>query len=85
MIYLLARNLLVRKGQYEQVIDLLDARLVGAPYDARASQLVFIRGMAYYLRFGDKDAFHAAMEEIVETYPNSAEARMWPWEQKKKK
>lgn len=72
---------LLHKGRYAEVIDLLDARLAEASGDVRAAQLVFIRGMAYYLRYGDKDAFHAAMEEIVEKYPHSPEARMWPWEQ----
>ncbi len=72
---------LLHKGRYAEVIDLMDARLAEAAADVRAAQLVFIRGMAYYLRFGDKDAFHAAMEEIVEKYPYSPEARMWPWEQ----
>ncbi len=72
---------LLHKGRYAEVIDILDARLAEAGGDVRAAQLVFIRGMAYYLRYGDKDAFHAAMEEIVEKYPHSSEARMWPWEQ----
>jgi len=72
---------LLHKGRYAEVIDLMDARLTEAAADVRAAQLVFIRGMAYYLRYGDKDAFHAAMEEIVEKYPHSPEARMWPWEQ----
>lgn len=72
---------LLHKGRYAEVIDLLDARLTEAAGDVRAAQLVFMRGMAYYLRYGDKDAFHAAMEEIVEKYPHSPEARMWPWEQ----
>jgi tetratricopeptide (TPR) repeat protein len=72
---------LLHKGRYAEAIDLLDSRLTEAPNDVRAAQLVFIRGMAYYLRYGDKDAFHAAMEEIVEKYPHSPEARMWPWEQ----
>ena len=72
---------LLQKGRYAEVIDLMDSRLAEASGDVRAAQLVFIRGMAYYLRYGDKDAFHAAMEEIVEKYPHSPEARMWPWEQ----
>jgi thioredoxin-related protein len=72
---------LLHKGRYAEVIDLMDVRLTEAAADVRAAQLVFIRGMAYYLRYGDKDAFHAAMEEIVEKYPHSPEARVWPWEQ----
>lgn len=71
---------LLHKGRYEEVIDLVDARLAARENDPRGPQLIFTRGMAYYLRFGDKDAFHAAMEEIVERYPHSPEARMWPWE-----
>lgn len=71
---------LLHKGRYEAVIDLIDLRLAERDDDPRGPQLVFTRGMAYYLRYGDKDAFHAAMEEIVEKYPHSPEARMWPWE-----
>lgn len=73
-----ARNLLHR-GKYLLAIDLLDEAISKNPKHVRTAHLIFLRGMAYYLNFHDKDAFHAAMSEIVEEHPNSPEARMWPW------
>lgn len=71
---------LFQKGRYAEVIDMLESHIEAHPQDTKAAQLVFLKGMAYYLKYGDKDAFHAAMCEIIEKYPHSPEARMWPWE-----
>jgi hypothetical protein len=35
--------------------------------------------MAEYLLGREKNAFREAMTEIIEDYPDSPEARMWPW------
>lgn len=71
---------LLQKGRYAEVIDILESYIAAHPEDVKAAQLIFLNGMAYYLKYGDKDAFHAAMCEIIEKYPHSPEARMWPWE-----
>jgi hypothetical protein len=67
------------RGKYYDVIDLMDNGLVLFPDNPRAATLLFTRGMAEYLLGKEKSAFRGAMSEIVERYPNSQEARMWPW------
>lgn len=67
------------RGKYYDVIDLMDNGLELFPDNPRAATLLFTRGMAEYLLGKEKSAFRGAMTEIVERYPNSQEARMWPW------
>lgn len=67
------------RGKYYDVIDLMENGLALFPDHPRAATLLFTRGMAEYLLGKEKSAFRGAMTEIVERYPNSQEARMWPW------
>lgn len=67
------------RGRYLQVIDLMDDGLKLFPANPRASSMLFTRGMAEYLLGREKSAFRGTMREIVEEYPESPEARMWPW------
>lgn len=67
------------RGKYYDVIDLMDDGLELFPGNPRAATLLFTRGMAEYLLGKEKSAFRGAMTEIVERYPTSQEARMWPW------
>ena len=67
------------RGRYLPVIDLMDDGLRLFPDNPRAAAMLFTRGMAEYLLGKEKSAFRGAMSEIVEQYPNSPEARMWPW------
>lgn len=67
------------QGRYLQVIDLMDDGLKKFPSNPRSAAMLFTRGMAEYLLGREKSAFRGAMTEITELYPNSPEARMWPW------
>jgi thioredoxin-like negative regulator of GroEL len=67
------------RGRYRQVIELMDDGLNRFPDNPRAGALLFTRGMAEFLIGQDHDAFRAVMQDIVERYPDSPEARMWPW------
>lgn len=67
------------RGKYFDVIDLMDNGLTLFPNNPRAATLLFTRGMAEYLLGKEKSAFRGAMTEIIERYPHSQEARMWPW------
>jgi hypothetical protein len=67
------------RGKYVQVIDLMDDGLDQFPNNPRSASLLFTRGMAEYLLGKEKHAFRGAMTEILTEYPNSPEARMWPW------
>ena len=67
------------RGKYYDVIDLMDDGLLRFPSNPKAATMLFTRGMAEYLLGKEKSAFRGAMTEIVDHYPNSQEARMWPW------
>ncbi|WP_299029658.1 thioredoxin family protein [uncultured Thermanaerothrix sp.] len=67
------------RGRYFEVIDLMDDGLARFPENPRAATLLLVRGMAEYLIGKEKSSFRGAMREILERYPQSLEARMWPW------
>lgn len=67
------------KGRYLQIIDLMDDGLALFPNNPKAASLLFTRGMAEYLLGKEKSSFRGTMKEILEQYPESQEARMWPW------
>lgn len=67
------------RGKYFTVIDLMDDGLARFPNHPQAATMLFVRGMAEYLLGKEKSAFRGAMAEIIEKFPNSLEARMWPW------
>jgi hypothetical protein len=67
------------RGRYLQVIDMMDDGLQLFPTNPRAATLLFTRGMAEYLLGREKSSFRGTMTEILEQYPDSTEARMWPW------
>lgn len=67
------------KGRYLQIIDLMDNGLALFPDNPKAASMLFTRGMAEYLLGKEKSAFRGTLKEICEQYPNSQEARMWPW------
>lgn len=68
------------KGRYLQIIDLMDNGLALFPNNPKAASMLFTRGMAEYLLGKEKSAFRGTMKEITATYPDSQEARMWPWQ-----
>jgi len=45
-----------------------------------SSKLMFYLGMSKYLKTWDNKVFKKEMSKIREQYPDSLEARMWPWE-----
>lgn len=67
------------RGKYFEVIDLMDDGLKRFPKNVKAASMLFNRGMAEYLLGREKSAFRGTMTEIIEEYPDSLEARMWPW------
>lgn len=67
------------RGRYLQIIDLMEDGLRKFPGNPRAATMLFNRGMAEYLLGREKSGFRGAMTEIIEQYPDSLEARMWPW------
>jgi len=67
------------RGKYLQTIDLMDDGLEKFPHNPRAASMLFVRGMAEYLLGREKSSFRSTMTEICEDYPDSPEARMWPW------
>ncbi len=67
------------RGRYLEVIDLFDDGLKLFPANPRSATMLFTRGMAEYLLGKEKSSFRGAMTEILEQYPDSPEARMWPW------
>lgn len=69
----------IPRGKYLNVINLMDNGLELFPTNPRAASMLFTRGMAEYLLGKEKHAFRGAMKEIITEYPNSPEARMWPW------
>jgi hypothetical protein len=69
----------IPRGRYLEVIDLMEDGLKLFPANPRAAAMLFTRGMAEYLLTKEKSSFRGAMSDIVEQYPDSPEARMWPW------
>jgi hypothetical protein len=67
------------RGRYMDVIELMEEGLNLFPDHPRAAALLFTSGMAQYLLGKDKSAFRGAMVDITRLYPDSPEARMWPW------
>lgn len=67
------------RGHYLQIIDLMDDGLRKFPANPRAASMLLTRGMAEYLLGREKSAFRGVMCEIIQDYPDSPEARMWPW------
>ncbi len=67
------------RGRYFEVMDLMDDGLALFPQNPRAASLLFVRGMAEYLAGKERSSFRGTMREILDLYPQSLEARMWPW------
>ncbi len=67
------------RGRYLETITLMDKALDLFPNTPKSASLLFIRGMAEYLLGKEKSGFRDAMTEIQKDYPQSLEARMWPW------
>ncbi len=70
---------LMPRGKYNDIIDIADEGLTIDESNSRNPQLLFLKAMAYYLKYWDRDTFRAIMEELKEKYPRSAEAKMLPW------
>ena len=67
-------------GKYNEAIDILNNGLRLFPKNILASRLMFRVSMAKYLKTWDNKLFKAEMSEVREKYPDSLEARMWPWD-----
>lgn len=72
----------ISRGKYDAAMTILTDGLEKFASNPRSATLLFWRGMAQYLKNYDSQEFREAMTEIRESYPNSPEARMWPWEER---
>ena len=70
---------LIPRGKYREAASVLEDGLAKFPDNPRAATLALWRGMARYLLTWDNKTFRADMTEILRRYPDSPEARMWPW------
>ena len=70
---------LIPRGQYRRAEDILEEGLELFPDNPRSPALLFHVGMVHYLSSWDNQKFRADMSLLRRRYPNSAEARMWPW------
>lgn len=70
----------IPRGKYKEAINILTDGLEKFANNPRAATLMFWRGMANYLKTYDSQQFREEMMDIREAYPDSPEARMWPWE-----
>ncbi len=72
-------HFLLPRGKYQEAIDIVNEAVELFPNNPKAPSLLFLRGKAEYLHGWDKPSFQKTMLEIIENYPESQEARMWPW------
>ncbi len=70
------------RGKYFEVIDLMDHGIKNFPDNPKSPTMLFTRGIAEYLLGKEKSAFRGTMAEIIAQYPDSQEARMWPWQER---
>jgi thioredoxin-related protein len=70
---------LIPKGKYRETIALMEEGVEKFPNNPRAPTMMFTKGMAEYLTGRDKVSFYDVMSEIREKYPDSLEARTWPY------
>lgn len=71
---------LVPRGRYAEAIALLEEALTLFPTHPMASQVMLWWAMARYLKSGgDSHQFREDLAELLRRYPNSPEARRWPW------
>ena len=69
----------IPRGMYQKAIELLEQSVDQFPHNPRTPALLFKLGMAIYLSTWDNREFREIMSEIRQNYPDSPEARMWPW------
>ena len=69
----------IPRGQYTEAIQHLEDGLHRWPDNPRASSLLYWRIIADYLKTWDQQRMRMQFEELRRRYPESAEARMWPY------
>ncbi len=67
------------RGKYKDGIAVLEDGIRKFSGNPRTPNLMLLLGQAKYLRNWDSKLFKASMKEIIEKFPESPEARMWPW------
>ncbi len=72
-------NYLLPRGKYKEAIELIDKLILIFPNNPLIPKLLFLRGKAEFLLGMEKEVFRKTMTLIVEKYPESPEARAWPW------
>ncbi len=72
-------KILIPKGKYGEALTLLDDGLSLFPTNPLGASLLYWKIIAHYLKTWDKTAMRQGFEELRQRYPNSPEARMWPY------
>ncbi|SHK30391.1 thioredoxin family protein [Rhodothermus profundi] len=70
---------LVPRGRYTEAIALLEDALTRFPTHPMAAQVMLWWAMARYLTSGDGRQLREDLAALRRRYPDSAEARRWPW------
>ncbi len=70
---------LLPRGKYKETIELMKKGLELFPENLLAPKLMLTKGEAGYLMTWDNKTFRASLKELTDKYPDSLEARMWPW------
>lgn len=80
MLRLFQAAYLLPRGKYSETVRIMDESLSLFPKNDKAPTLLFRKAQAIYLATRDNKAFRGVMQEIRDRYPESPEARMWPWD-----
>ncbi|MEJ2636329.1 MAG: thioredoxin family protein [Calditrichia bacterium] len=72
-------SVLMPGGKYDQAISILEDHWDNFKENPQAASLLFRKGMAIYLKTRDNLQFRNIMQQIQENYPQSPQARQWPW------
>jgi len=66
-------------GKYKEAIEILKDSIDRFTDNPRTASLMLLLGQAQYLRNWDNKLFRASTKDVLDKFPDSAEARMWPW------
>lgn len=80
LIRLALSELLIPKGKYDAVIEIISKDINKLENTSFYPKLLVQRGLAEYIKTKDKEKFKGIIKSIIEKYPYSTEAKMYFWE-----